>query len=326
MRPFSDLVSEPIAKLWRKSSRSSIQKVAAGKDGILFLHNDTNQVMKQITGEMRASQEQLAGIGGAHQRRTAYCSEIGIDYRHVICPNKESVLVEQLPDAFVYEQYGPTFLRQYLEASPDTPCFYDRDLLKNRKDAYFQTDSHWTELGSVPYLEAALEHYGAIRELRRLRDLAPVPVPVQHQGDLGRALGKPPELAFGLHIPSVSASLLFDGSAVAGGNIRFQRSPEPSNAGTKALVLHDSFTHFLYRFICELYEETLFINMPDLDLRFLRHYKPDVLWFFQAERFLPRIPRNDIDFLTSISDSERRKRLPPRSSEFMRANWPAAFD
>jgi hypothetical protein len=112
---------------------------------------------------------------------------------------------------------------------------------------------------------------------------------------------------------------------MAEGNLRFQRSLEPVNKGMKALILHDSFMYFLFRFVSELYEETFFINTPDLDPRFLNHFKPTVVWFFQAERFLPRVPRNDADFLALIKSSEKRKQLPKQNSAFLIKQWPEVF-
>ena len=74
--------------------------------------------------------------------------------------------------------------------------------------------------------------------------------------------------------------------------------------------------------LSELYAETLFIHDHDFDPAFLLRYRPDVVWLFQAERFLPRIPRNDVDFVAMIARNERRKKAPVNGSRFLRETWP----
>ena len=299
-----------------------LKKVVEGKDGMLFLDNDSNEVMRQITGEMKAGAKQLAALHEPHAERRALCANLGIAYRHVICPNKESIETARLPKKYRYEGRGPSFLAQYLAACPAEPPFYDRAALMGMGDAYFWTDSHWTDQGALAYLRAALSHWGDARALERLEAIGPVPVDIARVGDLGSKIGWPPENCKALRLSTRSSEIAFEGSTTGEGYVRLNRSDAPANAGKTALVLHDSFATALYRFVAECYEEALFIHTPDLDTRYLARMRPDVLWFFQAERFLPRAARNDVVFSALVAECERRKGKPADGSLFLERAWP----
>lgn len=297
-------------------------KVVKGKNGMLFLDNDTNGVMRQITGAMRAGRHDLAALRRTHRERHALCAALGARYRHVICPNKESVAVDELPDRYRYEGKGPSYVSQYLADVTEAPPFYDRMCLMGRRGAYYRTDSHWTDVGALAYLQAALHAFGDRRALDRLVAMGPQEVPVERSGDLGRKLGWPPESALGVRLANRSCRVELETDLGNEGFLRWSLSPAPENAGERALVLHDSFTTPLYRFLGECYAEALFLHAADLDPRFLARFRPSVVWFIQAERFLPRVPSNDIDYVAFVAANEARKGRPPRGSTFLRETWP----
>ena len=303
----------------RRSGRS---QVIEGRDGRLFLGGDSNGVMAQITGRVKASRRQLDAIAATHEDRARLCGAHAIAYRHVICPSKESIETDKLPLELVYEGHGPSFVAQYLGTNPSTRPFYDRSCLTGLDGAFFRLDTHWTEVGAGAYLDAALSHFDDERAKRLLHGLEAEVAPVLLPGDLGTKLGLGPESALGLYLPNESASLLFESSLINEGHLRWQRSSRPDVAGTRALVLHDSSAAFLYRLLCELYAETLFVHTPDFDASFLRRFRPDIVWCFQTERFLPRVPCNDVDFGAMIARAERRKKAPVEGSRFLRETWP----
>ena len=292
-----------------------------GRDGQLFLVRDTNNVMGQITGRLKAGRRRLAAIAACHKARAEQCAALGIGYRHVICPNKESIETDKLPRGLAYEAHGPSLMAQYLATSPEVAPFFDRSCLVDRADAYFRTDLHWTEVGAAAYLEAALRHWNDQRALHALGAAAAEACPIVMPTDLGSKLGLGPESSVGLHLPHESTTVT-QTDVQNKGHVRWQRSERPELAGTRALVLHDSFGAFLYRILGELYAETLFIHDHDFDAAFVRRFEPDVVWLFQAERFLPRVPRNDIDFVDMIARNERRKKMPEQGSKLLQEFWP----
>ena len=297
-------------------------EVVEGCDGHLFLTGDTNDVMGQITGRVRGTPRHFAAIAAAHEVRAKLCGTHGIDYRHVICPNKESIQVTRLPSPYVFEAHGPSYAAQYLATAPAVRPFYDRACLIGRDDAYFRTDTHWTEVGATAYLDMALRHWNDQRALAALRALDPTIASVVLPTDLGTKMGRGPETSVGLHLPNGVATVLLQSAVLNKGHVRWQRSLGTSVAGTRALVLHDSFGLYLFRSLSELYAETLFIHDHDFDAAFVLRYRPDVVWLLQAERFLPKIPRNDTDVVSMVARNERRKKASTRGSDFLRETWP----
>ena len=257
-----------------------------------------------------------------HDERERLCRAHGISYRHVICPSKESIETDKLPPAYAYEAHGPSFVAQYLAIEPAIMPFYDRSCLVGRDDAYFRSDSHWTEVGALDYFTKSLRHWGDRRALHVLEGLAAEVAPIVVSTDLGSKLDLGPETSVGLNLPNEAATVLVQTELVNKGHICWQRSSSPDVAGTRALVLHDSFGIYLFRVLGELYAETLFIHDHDFDPAFLLRYRPDVVWLLQAERFLPRIPRNGVDFIAMIARNERRKKAPANGSRFLRETWP----
>ena len=307
---------------WLGMPGTGAADVLEGRDGRLFILNDTNDVMAQITGRLKAGRRQLAAIAAVHDERERFCRAHGISYRHVICPSKESIETDKLPPAYAYEAHGPSFVAQYIAAEPAIRPFYDRSCLVGRDDAYYRSDSHWTEVGAVAYLTKSLRHWGDRRALDVLDGLAAEVAPVVVPTDLGSKLDLGPETSVGLHLPNEAATVLVQTELVNKGHVCWQRSSSPDVAGTRALVLHDSFGVYLFRVLGELYAETLFIHDHDFDPAFLLRYRPDVVWLLQAERFLPRIPRNGVDFVAMIERNERRKKAPANGSRFLRETWP----
>ncbi len=275
-----------------------------GREGQLFLRGDSNDVRAQIQGDLLASPEQQATFMHVHCERRDELERRGIAYRHVVCPNKETALADYLPDEIGYEINGPSYARQLIGDGASGAFFSPKSL---GVSDYFQTDSHWNERGALRYLQSSLDVFGDARAAATLSNLRIRESPRQWQGDLGRYAHLPPESATYLNVTDATTRVHHQGNLLLEGNLRLQRSNRPSSRGWRALILHDSFAFFLFKIIGELYEEALFIHGPDLDIAFAEAYRPDVVWFFQVERFLTRPPRNGIDLISWIEQIETAK-------------------
>jgi hypothetical protein len=72
-------------------------KVVRGKDGWLFLDNDSNQFMRQHTGELGFSDDELWQWQRLLENRVAWLGTRGIPYHFLVAPNPHSVFPDKLP-------------------------------------------------------------------------------------------------------------------------------------------------------------------------------------------------------------------------------------
>lgn len=242
-----------------------------GLGGHLFLTDDTNNVHAQVSGVFVPTDEQRAGIRRAHAERAERW-----DYRHVICPAKESALHALMPEGYGYETHGPCLARQLGEG------FYEPEAIAH---GFSCLDTHWTDRGAYDYLRAAMARYPAGPALPMTIEGAG-----RRVGDLGIKVGIDCEDVPTVRCVNPTVTVTEESTIINEGYHRIQRSA----ATGRALILHDSYAHNLFHILGEMYGETIFVHSPDLDLGAAEDIQPDVVWFFQAERFLPRVPRNDV--------------------------------
>ena len=88
------------------SPESDANKVLEGRDGYLFLTNDTNRVVDQVEGSYRLGQHAIWGTAMAHAARQAFCRTFSAEYHHVIVPDRENVLSQYLPASVTPGRHG----------------------------------------------------------------------------------------------------------------------------------------------------------------------------------------------------------------------------
>lgn len=294
-----------------------------GSAGFLFLQDDSNYIMRQTTGEFQFSPEIIQEIYEAHSERLHRLRKLGVSYQHIVIPNKETVYNDFLPNNIRYEEFGATPLRQFHERTARHPriAWFRPDILqKLRQDGrspYMKRDTHWTDDGAYNYFSAALEDYGFEAELSILRNSEMHICEEVVQGDLAKLADGEPEVVRSLRLKNPNFNLEFEGDCVNEGYVRLQKCGK-SNGKRRALVHHDSFTHWLFPFIGQVYDEVLFIHGPDIDFGLVEHFKADHVWFIQVERFFIRVPRNWVSIVEFVERQEAIKGVSHRSSKFLR--------
>jgi hypothetical protein len=295
-----------------------MEKYLVGRDDILFLDNDHNAVLNQITGQGVFQPwffEQLAAV---HLRRRQQCRDLGISYFHVIVPNKETSLCDYLPEGLVYEAFGPTPARRYLSERPEVGefTFYDPDCLAGAATPalfYPRQDSHWKTRGAVEYLRRALSAFAA-RQAEVLAALAYHDTARTYEGDLGLHAGLGPEEIDDVALASPGNRILFQGNIANQGYARHQVL---DGAPGRLLCLHDSFTQMLFETIGNLWGEALSLHVPDFGWDLLEAWRPDVVLFIQIERFLPRAPVDDKQMVAYLRELAEQKGVEPTTAEYV---------
>jgi alginate O-acetyltransferase complex protein AlgJ len=294
-------------------------KVVRGKDGWLFVANDTNRVLDQHVGILRFSGAELEAWRVLLEQRRGRLAQLGIGYAFFVAPNPHSVYPEKLPEGI--RCAGPRPVQQLIghlrEKRSPVEVHYPLERLLGEKDRliYAKTDSHWTELGAfIAYQELlrALPFHDELRELGEddlFLDEGVVP------GDLGHKVDPPAGSAQAyVEVRDPRARFVSDNRVRTNG----RRIEYECPAGSRTcLIFGDSFCVRLLPFLAESFRRLVFAHITTLDTGLIRRERPDVVLNVMNERFLVRVPRDE--GAPALDDLEAAKRAegdtyPPRAA------------
>lgn len=279
-------------------------KVLHGRDGYLFLSGDANRVMDQVEGRYPFSEDLRGRIYRVQLARRRLLQQMGVPYVHVIAPNKETVLEQQLPPDIVPRREGPTPIEHYRDTYRDVP-YFEPDLLRGGAwPTYYRLDTHWTTYGASLYLLAALRAsivpgLDVAAMLARLTSATKL-----RKGDLGAKVGPEREEVVEFASPRKTESARYFNDVRNNGAVRLFRNLDALHAN-RVLFLHDSFGVWMSDMALELFEEAVFVHTPNLDPGFVEAHAFDAVVFVQAERFFVRCPSNDVSYRAFVEDLEQ---------------------
>ncbi|WAK00673.1 polysaccharide pyruvyl transferase family protein [Methylobacter sp. YRD-M1] len=160
------LKNSPIKVLFPKlSDKSNVPRLdlaLVGKNGWLFLCNDSNDAIGQYAGRLKLTSEVLEQYVSQYRRTQSLYRHKGIYYLLTITPGKESIYSEFLPDS-VTAGTGLTVKDQFIAAV--NPVL-DVDILdlkpvllanKSRGQLCYKNDSHWNYLGAMIACQIIIE-------------------------------------------------------------------------------------------------------------------------------------------------------------------------
>ena len=150
--------TDPISPQVSKVSNEPI--LTEGSDNYLFLTGGMHRPLGLLKGEVEPDASSIDNFWGNLQRRQALCRQTGASYVHLVSPDKAFVLRENFPIPIgtpILERYkqavGPAI---YKDISPHLS--YPLDALRREaQQVCSRVDSHFTLMGSLCCLEAALE-------------------------------------------------------------------------------------------------------------------------------------------------------------------------
>lgn len=290
---------------------SDSDKVLVGRDGHLFLTNDTNRVIDQIEGRFVLEPRQLWATALAHAARRTLCEAQGARYDHILIPDRETVLSQLLPEPVSPGRDGLRPIEQYARIGADRVhrFAYDPDVLRSVHDepSFFKGDTHWTCDGAVRYMKALLPGLGC--NLSPYDTVAIKSYAYQNPGDLSVKIGAAPENARIRMPDSPALKAVYDNNLPNLGRMRVYQNPQQPEE-ERWLVLHDSFGEWLTLMLPLLARTTCFVHMPDWDEMFVLDFRPTRVLFLQIERFFVRQPLNGIDFDRFLLDQAQAKGEP----------------
>ena len=134
--------------------------VTEGSDNYLFLTGGHHRPLGLLKGEAEPEASSIDNFWGNLQRRQVLCRQTGAAYVHLVSPDKAFILRENFPIPI-----GTPVLERYRQAIDPVICnnfsphlSYPLDALRREaQQVCSRVDSHFTLMGSLCCLEAALE-------------------------------------------------------------------------------------------------------------------------------------------------------------------------
>jgi hypothetical protein len=312
---------EPVERFVLKDD----QKFIRGKNGRMFLANDSNKLLSQHSGEVRFSDDDLRRWRLTLETRAAWLEQRGCAYFFLVPPNAHSVFPEDLPDDVRSAPERPIhqLMRCLEEAGSDVHFTYPLEELVAEKHGelpvYPVTDTHWTAWGEFIAYRRLVEDMQA-----RGIELDPVEADsvgfrtVKSTGDLGYKV-EPNQYSDTVraHVRGSRSRRLYDNNLVptTGAIIITERD---DGAPTRCLVFGDSYSYGVLEFLAETFSRVMFVHTPTLDFSIVAEESPDVVVSILNERFLIMRP-SDLPGLTVrdiAAEKEAVGELRPRTS-----NW-----
>jgi hypothetical protein len=262
--------------------------VLVGHDGWLFLARGKHDVLDFVTGQRQVPTESFTTFNRMIAARAARVAALGAGYRHLIFPDKQSVLAEAfpLPDPI---RLGELYLARCRAAAAHV--LYPLAALRQAPEpGYQRTDSHASDAGYrlVATAVAAALTGGDAADYHRLLAEGPMQEKLV-SGDLGRRFDPP--LAAAERVLRTGWPLARLSNGVTGANngivdLYFSRhAVHPA----RLLLFGDSFGRSLARLLSRFFQEVAFLRTPFLHAEILAQMRPDFVLTQNIERYLSRV-------------------------------------
>ncbi len=298
---------------WAIARSGDAAKVLYGRDGWLFLQNDANGYIRQLTGRTRFNEEELDAWRKVLRARVDLMRELDIRWICRIAPEKHPVYSEFLPSGLIPGAKRP--VHQFIDVAhqEEAPVDYllgELEALKPEAQLYSRTDTHWNHRGAYFVYRSMCRDLGA---------LGVVAEPVSEDGiswesqlragDLGSKLPRP--IADTVPAPKLRehrGRLVFDNGVLHHGAVMVfesDRKPAPT-----AVLMGESYAPHLLLFLKETFSRLVFVHSSTIDRTLLETERPDVLITVPTERFLIALP----------DDSDARDQLVQTAADKIDSN------
>ena len=273
----------------------AVPQVILGRNGWLYYYSEKANdgiSMNDYMGLALYTNDELSEIRRNVEEQRDWLKDRGIAYMIVVCPNKQSIYPEYLPDA-IKEMHGKTRLDQameYLTEHSDFQMIDVRDKLLEAKleyDVYYKTDTHWNSYGGFIAYKEIVKHLStyfsgiAPAEISRYKIIRE---PNNGEGDL--------------------ALMLAINGYVEDENIKLEsRDPQllPKRRVPCAIIYHDSFAVALAPHFVQSFERVVVRphkrRLGCIDPKLIEEERPDVVILELVERYMDLLLVGDARFL-----------------------------
>ncbi|ESQ73897.1 hypothetical protein [Asticcacaulis sp. AC402] len=279
-------------------------KVLEGKDGFLFLDNDSNGVVAQHTGATPLTEHNLAQWRETLEARARKLSEEGLRLFFVVAPDNHAIYPDKLPDAVSPAAERPVHQVQKIAGSIENITFVYPlpEILAQRPHHLMActTDSHWSHYAAFLAYRAVMAEIIKIRPDVRVLEAEDITFDARDfLGDLGSKL-EPQIVGRTIYgkVAKPRVKLISDNKVVNRGNIVVYEQADTSLPS--AVMFRDSYGLWLAPFLAESFRRLMVIASPVYEHDYVAAEKPDFVLTELSERFLIR-PPNDVTDPTTRS-------------------------
>lgn len=273
------------------------RKFTEGKNGFLFLDNDTNGTIAQITGEAPLSASALGQWRRLISARRHLVSELGATYTFSIAPAKEAVLSCELPSEILLSDNRPAVQIARLPTLAHTvkyPVEELRELYHRGILPYPRGETHWTDAGALTVYRALLHDLSSDDGFTLLDEADFERHEDRIAGDLAVHAGHPPETVPTLTLRTQRHTTVYHNRRVNRG-LQIITENKAAPAG-KAMVFGDSFFVKLLPLFAETFSRMTFTWNPFIDFDAVEEELPHYVFNIMAERFVPIAPDDNHRF------------------------------
>lgn len=271
---------------------SIVNDVLIGHGGELFLARGAHAVLDYTSGRRQLPQRAFSRFAALIGQRAAVCERAGIGYRHLIFPDKQTVLREAYPMENAVS-LGALHMEHCAEVAAQ--LLFPRDLLASAAERTYQrTDTHATHFGTMLVCAQVVAAFTGEDQAHRTREMRRrLTQRRMVTGDLGSKLAPPvsaEETGFEWSWPMHGFSNDFAG----GNNGIVDLFVAPAAPYEKRLLLFgDSFGRSMAKVLTYFFREVAFLRTPFLHREILQQMKPDLVLTQGVERYLGSVKGDD---------------------------------
>lgn len=284
-----------------------IKDVLEGKDGWLFLANDTNGSIDQFTGKLLISEESLSDWKN-NLKEFEFINE-KVKLLFCISNSKESVF----PNLYPYKKSDTSTLEKVSNLFTDKKIPFVNPLLKLREfqESYYKTDTHWSDLGAyLTYIEC-LNSIGLEGSLKNIEF-----IDKEASGDLGSKLSTIQRSLRKQHIfPENSSKEIFSNDFKSTGKIKIFENTEFRD-DKKVLLFGGSslFGGEFARYFSYFFKRVVAVSTPGILINeIVSHENPDIIIIQINERYLITPPK----IINKYSDHTSFERIKKENADII---------
>ena len=269
-----------------KINKRKIDNVLVGVDDFLFLKNDRNSTLDQLTGKVNFNKSNFIEWEKYINFLKNYANLL-----FVIAPSKERIYSKYLP-INIKTSLASQLIDYFKEKSIIDPY----NILIADKESYSKTDTHWNYKGAFNVLKYTLNLWNLkINE----NDVNFIKIP--KNGDLGSKF-YPNRISDTYFVEYkdfiMDDYLVFSNYLTQDGHFSIYNN-SLANIKKTIVLFGDSFSRFWYPFLVKTFENCIFVRTAGtLILDLISYFRPDYILIERAERFLLNPP----DIINNFSD------------------------
>lgn len=266
---------------------STHRNVLVGRDGWLFLQNDTNDVMAQLTGRYPLPADFMDQWRCLFELRRQRLESLTGQYFFGVIPNKACVYSQHLPDDVVLQSRRP--VHDIMDAGQGAirHHYFLQDLIdySHLHQTYCKGDTHWNHRG-------ALCAFNSLMRKMRLPELTESELAFETRSIAGDLTGKIGQTTQTEHATIIEPKFntVHDNGVSNVGRLVIM---ENENKNLPSLVLfRDSFGSAQMQMFASRFSRVVAVWQPNIDYEIVRRESPDFVISQQVERFLTSCPND----------------------------------